>query len=430
MDAATLIDRAAPEPLLVIGSVPPAGRDLDLMVRPAAQAPLEKLLAGNGFHQGRGHLWVRFAAGTAEIVELIPIRLLDVGDPELEQLFADARPVNGFPALLRPAAHHRLLMAARRVEREARIDPKRRRVAADPEADEQAWQRARELAAGWGLAGALDEFSGALEQQAPSSWRLRGALARVDRYRSGAVISLSGLDGSGKSTQGELLVETLTKLGYPTVMVWTSLVAHPSLAKVAAPVRALLGQRKHPEGVAELWPPAGEDDDPATRLRERSALLGLAWVTFVAAVNGWWQMRAIRPHLLRGRIVVCDRYTLDSVVHLRYRYGEHRRYRLQRAIIRLFSPRPLRSYLLDVPPSVARARKQEYTSAQNELRARLYREEHQRLGAQRLDGERPRDELAAQIGLDVWSALCAERDGSRPLAARLLLAVVRRLRRA
>lgn len=429
MDAATLIDRATPEPLLVIGSVPPAGRDLDLMVRPTAQPQLERLLAANGFHRGRGHLWVRFAAGTVEIVELIPVDHLEVGEPELAQVFADAAPVNGFPALLRPAAHHRLLMAARRVQREARIDPKRRRVAADPEADEQAWQRARELAAGWGLAGALQEFGGALDEQPPASWKLRASLARLDRYRHGAVISLSGLDGSGKSTQAELLVDTLTKLGYPTVMVWTSLVAHPSLAKAAAPVRALLGQRKHPEGVAELWPPAGEDDDPATRLRERSALLGLAWVTFVATVNGWWQMRAIRPHLLRGRIVVCDRYTLDSVVHLRYRYGQRRRYRLQLALIRLFSPRPLRSYLLDVPASVARARKQEYTPAQNELRARLYREEHLRLGVERLDGERPPEELAAQIALEAWSSLCAERDTSRPLTARLLLRLGRRLAR-
>jgi thymidylate kinase len=428
MDAAKLIDAAAPEPVLVIGSVPPAGRDLDLLVRPAAATALASLLCGNDFHRRRAHVWVRFADGSAEIVELIPTDSLKLDEDQVERLFAEARPIEGFDSLLRPAAHHRLLMAARRVAGEARLDAKRRRAATEP--DEEAWRLARELAPAWQAQTALIELGQALSDAPPRSWWLRSTAARVDRYRRGAVIAISGLDGSGKSTQVERLVETLTKLGYPTVSVWTSLVAHPSLSKVAAPLRALIGQRRHPPGVEELWPPAGEDDDPVTRLRERRPGLQMAWVTFVAAMNAWWQLRAVRPHVLRGRIVICDRYMLDSLVHMRYRYGSQRRYRLQLAIIRLLSPKPLRSYLLDVSPETARARNREYTHAQIELRARLYREEYEALEVKRLDGERSRDDLSAQIAFEVWSALCADRDDARPLGARMLLGARRALRRS
>ncbi|MHB1469818.1 MAG: dTMP kinase, partial [Solirubrobacteraceae bacterium] len=241
----------------------------------------------------------------------------------------------------------------------------------------------------------------------------------------GAVIALSGLDGSGKSTQAQRLVSTLGKLGYPTVSVWTSVAAHPSLGRVAAPARALVGARRHPDGVEELWPPAGEDDYRLTQLRERRRWLHELWVTFVAATNAWWQARAVRTHLLRGRIVVCDRYTLDSLVHLRYRYGAERRYRLQLALIRLLSPAPLRAYLLDLDPHQARSRRREYTLAQNELRARLYREEYAGLGVKRLDGARERDDLSIEIALDTWLALCEQRDDARPALMRPLLALYR-----
>jgi thymidylate kinase len=427
MDTAARIDATTPEPVLVIGSLPPTGRDLDLLVRPAAADALAQVLAGEDFHHRRGHVWARFAGGSAEVVELIPADSLGLEKEQLARLFAEAQPIDGYSSLLRPAAHHRLLMAARRVAGEARVDAKRRRAATEP--GEDAWGRARETAPAWGAQTALAELEQALAGSPPRSWRLRSTAARIDRYRRGAVISISGLDGSGKSTQVEQLVATLTKLGYPTVAVWTSLVAHPSLSKAAAPVRALLGQRRHSEGVEELWPPAGEDDDPATLLRERHRWLQLGWVTFVAAMNAWWQLRAVRPHLLRGRIVVCDRYMLDSLVHMRYRYGAQRRYRLQLAILRLMAPRPLRSYLLDVSPETARSRNREYTPAQIELRARLYHEEYERLAVELLDGERSRDDLSAQIAFEAWCALCEQRDDARPLLARLLLRFLSPFRR-
>ncbi|HEY1457648.1 MAG TPA: hypothetical protein VGF15_03935 [Solirubrobacteraceae bacterium] len=426
MDSAELIDAIAPEPVLVIGSLPPAGRDIDLLVSPAAASKLAQALSANGFCV-HGSVWARFADGAAHIVELIPAANFDLGPDQLDQLYAQARPIDGRSSLLRPAPHHQLLLAARRAAKEAGIGAKRR-VSVN-EAGAQDWLRARETAPMWRAETALGELEQAFRGEPPRSWRWHTIAARGKRYRRGAVIALSGLDGSGKSTQAEALEQALTALGYPVVRIWTSLSAHPSLARVAAPARAVFDRRSRQSTGEQERPAAGEDHDRLTRLRESRPLLHLAWVSFVATMNAWWQARAVRPHLLRGRVVICDRYTLDSLVHLRYRYGSRSRYRLQLALIRLLSPRPLRAYLLDVSPQTAYTRNQEYTPEQVELRARLYREEYPALGVERLDGERPREQLREQLALDVWSALRSERDaGGRALLQRLL-AILHRGRR-
>ena len=130
------------------------------------------------------------------------------------------------------------------------------------------------------------------------------------------------------------------------------------------------------------------------------------WATAVAVANGVAQRRVTRYHLKRGRNVVCDRYTLDSRVHLRYRYGDTRRFRFQAWVIRALSPKPLRSYHVEVPPEVAHERKAEqYDLEQLRTQARLYVEERQEVGAQRLDGTRPKEDLTREVVEDVWRSL-------------------------
>ena len=58
------------------------------------------------------------------------------------------------------------------------------------------------------------------------------------------------------------------------------------------------------------------------------------------------------------------------------------------------------------PQFSAYARKAEQYSLEDLTRqARLYREEAEHLGARTLDGERPREELCAEIAEEVWRAL-------------------------
>jgi hypothetical protein len=97
----------------------------------------------------------------------------------------------------------------------------------------------------------------------------------------------------------------------------------------------------------------------------------------------------VLPGLRAGEIVICDRYTLDASVLLRVLYGEQRRFRLQTAVLRLVSPRPRRAYLIDSPGP----------------QAALYREQCSVLGSRPLDGTRAREDLCAEVALDVWRAV-------------------------
>jgi thymidylate kinase len=225
----------------------------------------------------------------------------------------------------------------------------------------------------------------------------------VARKRGGGVVTFSGLDGSGKTSQAEAVRESLERTSGETVIVWTRLSYNPSLKALARPVKAILGSGRP-------RPPATVDDaasiDRGKELRKKSPAVTYAWATAVAVANAASQRRITRYHLKRGRNVVSDRYTLDSRVHLRYRYGEQRRFRLQAWIINTLSPKPARSFHVEVPAEVAHARKAEqYDLEQLRTQARLYAEERDALGVQRLDGTRPQEDLSREVVEDVWRNL-------------------------
>ena len=124
----------------------------------------------------------------------------------------------------------------------------------------------------------------------------------------------------------------------------------------------------------------------------------------IALANALAQRRRALRHVARSRIVVFDRYTLDSVVILRHLWGGERR--LPAWLIRALSPRPLCSFLLDVRAETALERKRDQWNLENLQRlAELYRAEAPHLGVQRLDGERPREELTAEILAEIRKRL-------------------------
>jgi thymidylate kinase len=423
MSAPEIIDRGLRDLALVYGSLPPGGRDLDLLVRPGEQAAAERALAEAGFLR-RELQWVRFSGCSVEIVDLTPAATWRLPDAELEALFADARPIEGLERLARPAPHHAVLILARRVAGDGGLDAKRRaRLDSALEEDPGAWRRAAERAAAWDAEAELERLRDAhrdpngrpgpaRRRLAPR--RLAAALRRrVAARRDGVVIALSGLDGAGKSSQATALRETFARLGHDVEITWTRATWDDWVWKLGFAVKKILRMPLHlltRLGRARAVPNAGDTSaegeraaDPIKRLRERSRLATGAWVMVHALANAWSQRRLTRPHLRRGRIVICDRYTLDSIVALRLRYGAQRRFRLQRTLIAALSPRPARAYFLDVEPETAFARKGDGSVEWLAAHRPLYLEEHEALGVRRLDGERPREELCAEIARDVWA---------------------------
>jgi thymidylate kinase len=415
-----LVDRALPSRALVYGSLPPEGRDLDLLVRPGQESAVQAALTAAGYLR-RGPIWARFAACTVDVVELASAAAWQLPSAELDALFADARPLDGLAQLVRPAPHHLLLILARRVAAEGGgLDAKRgarldRALVEDP----RAWDHARVRAAAWDAVDALERLH---EHHAHGTTHAAARPRRRPpwplRRSRGAVIALSGLDGAGKSTQALALRDTLERLGYEATIAWTRISWDDALWRVALPVKAALGRPLRMLAAARSRLRAGREaaacesgttatplsDDPVKRIREGSALLTHAWTMVIALINATSQRRLTRSNIRHGGIVICDRYTLDSIVALRFSYGADRRFRAQRRLIAALSPTPRRAYLLDVRPETAYARKGEDGVEWLAGHRALYREEHVELGVRLLDGERPPDDLCAEIALDVWQS--------------------------
>src|SRR5437763_737983 len=426
------IDRILRAPVLVFGSLPPAGRDLDLLARSNEQEVLAAWLDREGFLE-RGGEWVRFRECTVESLDLVPVSAWGLLGAEASELFGEALPIPGFERLVRPAPRHMLLIQARRLaEGNGRMPHKHRNRIADAlSEDASAWEGARASAAAWRVERALTALDRAYHSgrgasrvtraSALAEWPfgqgrtrtrafVRGWLEarRAERRRSGRLITFSGLDGAGKSSQAEALRNALEQLGWTTAMQWvrlewTTLWENRWLGVIGWPARASLGLladvRRSPDGEA---PPTLTP----TAVRERSRFVSNIWVTVVAFAHASAQRREVRSHLRRGEIVICVRYTLHAAAHLRFRYGEQRPFRLPIGVVHRFSPRPLRSYFVDVPAETAYARKAEQYSLEELARqAQLYREEAPGLGVRKLDGQRPREELCAEIAEDVWRAL-------------------------
>jgi thymidylate kinase len=330
------LDAALERPALVVGTPPPAGRDLDLVVREPEERSAAAVLERQGF-QRSGSAWARFVDRTALAVELLPAAELRLAPGDLEALFAEAEPLNGHVRLLRPAPHH--------------------------------------------------------VQQITS--RLAHPPRLLARLEPAAVVALSGLDGAGKSTQSKALCEALSALGFRPVFSWLPLGSDRAVERLSAVIRRLT---RRPAEESFVAAPGGSSG--------RGSLVTHAWATFVALANTSSHRRATLLHRGRGRVLVCDRYTLDAIVRLRWLYGDRRRFRFQSWLIRSLSPRPRCSFLLEVRAETAHARKLDrWTLPELTRQAELYREEADRLRVPRLDGERPPDELAAEIAAAVWAAL-------------------------
>ena len=437
MTLAARVDEQLPQPVLVFGSPPPEGRDLDLLARPEAEVALVRWLRDEGFVEHGGE-WVRFRGCSVESLDLVPTDAWGLPVDAIERLFDEARPIDGFRRLVRPAPRHVIVMLAQRAaEGDGRLAGKKAaRLERALAEDADAWDEAEAEAPSWRASRALAAFraahttgrrlshaerAAALAEGPYAAGRsARRARARAwrevvrRRCRKPLVISFSGLDGAGKSSQVTALLATLDRLGFDAErrwvrLEWTTLWENPWLGALGWPARTGLRLVSRLRGVGRSVPVGGagatERLEPAV-LRERSNLISQVWVTIVALAHAAAQRRAATADVKRGRIVICDRYTLDAAVQLRFRYGESHGYRFQIGLLARLSPRPVRAYLIDVPAEVAYARRAEQYSLEELARqAELYRAEAERLGVRRLDGSRPREELCEEIARDVWLCL-------------------------
>jgi thymidylate kinase len=239
------------------------------------------------------------------------------------------------------------------------------------------------------------------------------------RVRRGAIVTFSGLDGAGKSSQTTMLKEALEREGIEAVIEWVPVAINPSIEHMKAAVKRLLGVLPSAK-VSEV---DGDADpvvqDPGKRLVQSSRLVRHIWSSVVTLLNVFSHWQAFLRHYAAGNVVIFDRYALDSAVRLDTWYGNLGSVEFQSWLIRNLSPRPLCGYFLDVPAERALARKtDQWDLATLSRQADLYRREWRRFGVRRLDGERSREELATEVSREVLAALRPQ-GVKRPVHARV-----------
>jgi dTMP kinase len=159
----------------------------------------------------------------------------------------------------------------------------------------------------------------------------------------GMLVTLSGVDGAGKSAHAAALSRALSTCGVTHKVVWS----RPGCSPLYRAIARLRGRS------------AGAEDESASANRpapggKASRLLwSLLNVIDLAFLYNW----SVRRRLLVGNVVVCDRYTADAEVELasRLQRGDRMARRVVVGLSRV-SPAPRVAYLLDLPAEDAATR--------------------------------------------------------------------------
>ncbi|MBB6629298.1 hypothetical protein H5V45_18370 [Nocardioides sp. KIGAM211] len=390
MRALALLDDAAPGRVVVTGALPPEGRDLDLAGPPATLRALARALEQDGYER-RGSTWAAF-----EPLELVDLQELD--DPDL---LARATPLPGRTHLCLPDPADALLLLAGDHAADRRLTPSRRSRATAPAAPRAVWDEARRRADPDGAAD-LDGLAAALAGApgpAPLPRRLRG---RVTRVRQAGVIALSGVDGSGKSTQATRLRDTLEAAGFDVAVEWNRVSHDRWLDAVARPLKRLVRRGSPTPDPHDAGAPESVGGSAASTPRGARNL----WVVVVALANAIAHVRSVRRHTLAGRLVICDRYVLDTAVQLTTDYPPGLGRSIGIGLVRLLSPRPLAAFYLAVGSDAAAARKPwPGTPEQLAGHAQGYDATWAALGVTRVDGAQPLEQVAAEIARATWRSV-------------------------
>ncbi|MDX6533618.1 MAG: hypothetical protein QOF68_1362 [Gaiellales bacterium] len=428
------IERSVARPVVITSRG--SQRDIDVVCRSPERLALQRLLRESGYIRrppgiGRRRWteqWVSFDGAKTHVVDLNPAERWGVAADALERLFYEAPALDGYRNVRRPSAHHGLILLARRSGRGGGpLFPKQEsKLDAITAGDAGAWERAFAIAPDWhcrsSVAGLRSRYLGAGPGRAQ---RVRAALEpalkgqhRFARLAVAArslalprrplVVGLSGVDGSGKSTQVNALRATLDDLGVPTELGWKPVGHGAGVRFLRRSVKRLLGAGPHggpAESMVEEAPALTWDPNPVSRrVRERSPALTSAWAACVAVSTASAYRRAELRCRISRKALICDRHSLDTAAHLVFQYGERRRPTLAIRLSDLITPRADVAFHVDVPADVARSRKQlQYTGEQLERLVELYALERTRLGIPRLDGASPAEELAERIARDVWT---------------------------
>jgi len=173
--------------------------------------------------------------------------------------------------------------------------------------------------------------------------------------KRGALICFIGIDGSGKTTQAKVLCESLARTGIKTRYVWTRF--EPKLIKpLVAMAKGLFFRGK------DVFRDYADYVNTKRNLSKNTILL--TTYQYLLLLDYSLQIfQKVKVPLMRGEVIVCDRYIHDTVADLAvdYGYSDEETQKTLRSYLRLF-PNPDLVFLLDLPEELAYQRKSDVPS--------------------------------------------------------------------
>lgn len=170
------------------------------------------------------------------------------------------------------------------------------------------------------------------------------------RGKRGVLICFIGVDGSGKTTQAKALHESLARTGIKTRYVWIRF--EPKLIKpLVAMAKGLFFRGK------DVFSDYAGYVKTKRNLSQNTVLL--TTYQYLLLLDYFLQIfQRVKVPLMRGEVIVCDRYIHDTVADLAvdYGYSDEETQKLLRSYLRLF-PNPDLVFLLDLPEQLAYQRK-------------------------------------------------------------------------
>ena len=211
------------------------------------------------------------------------------------------------------------------------------------------------------------------------------------------LISISGVDGSGKTLQSRLLLKAFRQCDVRTKYVWSRCGCSSFGRIVLGSGKALSRFLRFDKSMKSLS--LQNDRTTLGHQQLENRFIRFFWTLAIILEMTLTYNLKVRIPLLFGKVVICDRYLLDALVEIGFSTREKSGHDgFCSTLLRLVTPSPNMSFLIDVSPRVVLERKsEEFSEADLNRQTLLYRELGKRFDVILVDAERPSVEVSEDI---------------------------------